>query len=112
MEAGDENERKKQLGDFFETVAYQLNEEGLVVKDLKGHYEVQSGRHFQSLLHQSPALFRHTDLSGDSSLMFSKHVANGICSSSIVETTEGKKQQHFTKLGFLFQPHCCCTGID
>lgn len=45
MEAGDENERKKQLADFFETVAYQLNEEGLVVKDLKGHYEVQSRCH-------------------------------------------------------------------
>ena len=40
MEAGDENERKKQLAEFFETVAYELNEEGLVCKDLKGHYEV------------------------------------------------------------------------
>lgn len=39
--AGDEKERLKQLSDFFDANAVQLNEEGLVIKDLHGHYEVK-----------------------------------------------------------------------
>lgn len=38
VEAGIESERKKQLADFFDRNAIQLNEEGLVVKDLSGPY--------------------------------------------------------------------------
>lgn len=39
--AGDEAERKKLLGECFEKRAIHLNEEGLVVKDLHGHYVVR-----------------------------------------------------------------------
>lgn len=38
--AGDEEERTKQLYECFEERAIHLNEEGLVVKDLEGHYVV------------------------------------------------------------------------
>ncbi|CAM9320873.1 unnamed protein product [Ectocarpus sp. 12 AP-2014] len=38
--AGDEVERKKQLDECFEQRAIHLNEEGLVVKDLHGHYMI------------------------------------------------------------------------
>ena len=41
VEAGDEAKREKQLSDFFELNAFQLGEEGLVVKTLDGHYEVR-----------------------------------------------------------------------
>lgn len=41
VEAGIESERQKQLSDFFDQHAIQLNEEGLVVKDLAGSYEVR-----------------------------------------------------------------------
>lgn len=37
---GDEAERKKQLFECFEERAIHMNEEGLVVKDLHGHYRV------------------------------------------------------------------------
>lgn len=42
VEAGDESERKKQLKEFFEMIAIQLNEEGLVVKDLSSPYLVRT----------------------------------------------------------------------
>lgn len=40
MDAGDEKERKRLLGECFNERAIHLNEEGLVVKDLYGHYMV------------------------------------------------------------------------
>lgn len=41
--SGDEAERRKQLLDFFDERAIRLNEEGLVVKDLTGHYMASRG---------------------------------------------------------------------
>lgn len=38
VEAGDETDRKKQVMAFFNQNAIHLNEEGLVIKDLRGHY--------------------------------------------------------------------------
>lgn len=40
MEAGDESDRKKKLEEFFEMIAIQRHEEGLVVKDLSSPYLV------------------------------------------------------------------------
>lgn len=40
MSEGDHEERKKQLFECFNERAIHLNEEGLVVKDLYGHYMV------------------------------------------------------------------------
>lgn len=41
--SGDEAVRRKQLLDFFDERAIRLNEEGLVVKDLTGHYMASRG---------------------------------------------------------------------
>lgn len=40
---GTEADRKKQLLDFFDERAIRRNEEGLVVKDLTGHYMASRG---------------------------------------------------------------------
>lgn len=43
MGSGSEPERKKQLLGYFDERAIRRNEEGLVVKDLSGHYMVGRG---------------------------------------------------------------------
>ncbi|CAM9127479.1 unnamed protein product [Scytosiphon promiscuus] len=104
--AGDEGERKKQLDACFEERVIHLNEEGLVVKDLEGHYVLgDKSRKCALWVKKKP---EYSDQTEDMDLLvLAAGFANGKMRSGLlskfllgvaVPTEEGKRRREFYAL--------------